>query len=171
MGYASGLVEGVIKKLSKLVIFYSPLTLDFLFTMCCLVLSVWKYPGYIQHTHKLSATSDKKKIEFLPLRQLHKRLAYVKNTELSPCECHTINQIPDLVSLLPVKWWYSSNPLHWRVPAMREVRPSALICFRIACFRHFLYIPWGKLLLLRALARDTVQTRQQLFGEGSSEQI
>lgn len=142
--------------------------------LCCLVSSLWKVPwAYSAHIQIISCSRKKKKKEFLALRQLHKRLAYVKNTELSPCECYTINQIPDLVSLLPVKWWYSPNPLLLACACNAWSVPSALICFQIACFRNFLYILWKKKgrkkkkqLLLKAPVRVYSTEHAPAFQEG-----
>lgn len=63
MAYSSGLVKGVIKKLSKPVFFFSsPLTLDSFSILRCLLLSLWKVPwAYPAHTYKLSAAPGKKK--------------------------------------------------------------------------------------------------------------
>lgn len=69
MAYSSGLVKGVIKKLSKPVFFFFfsfPLTLDSFSTLRCLLLSLWKVPwAYPAHTYKLSTAPGKKKWNFL----------------------------------------------------------------------------------------------------------
>lgn len=71
------------------------------------------------------------------------------------------------------------------MPATHEVCPSALICFRAACFRHFLYIPSegkGKKrrrkkkeveekLLLKAPAKVYSTEQASAVGRESTEQI